>query len=68
MLLDSGAHPVDLGVPGDGLVVGIDHDHLEVLVGRILTHPIRVQHTETLESTADTLLQSQETLLFSQST
>jgi len=56
VLLDGGAHPVDLGVPGDGLVVGIDHDHLEVLVGGILTHPIRVQHTETLESTADTLL------------
>jgi len=56
MLLDSGAHPVDFGVSGDGLVVGIDHDHLEVLVGRILTHPVRVQHTKTLESTADALL------------
>ena len=28
MLLDAGAHPVDLGVPGDGGVVDVDHDHL----------------------------------------
>ena len=63
MLLDSGAHPVDFGVSGDGLVVGIDHDHLEVLVGRILTHPVRVQHTKTLESTADALLKSHEMLI-----
>ena len=61
MLHDGAAHPVDLGVARDGLVVRVDHDHLEVLVGGILTHPIRVQHTETLESTADTLLESQET-------
>ena len=30
MLLDGGAHPVDLGVAGDGGVVDVDHDHLVV--------------------------------------
>merc|ERR1711913_245668 len=33
VLLDGGAHPVDLGVAGDGGVVDVDHDHLVVLVG-----------------------------------
>ena len=28
--------PVDLGVSADGLVEGINHDHFEVLVGRVL--------------------------------
>ena len=36
MLHDGAAHPVDLGVARDGLVVRVDHDHLEVLVGRVL--------------------------------
>ena len=30
VLLDGGAHPVDLGVAGDGGVVDVDHDHLVV--------------------------------------
>ena len=30
MLLDGGAHPVDLGVAGDGGVVDVNHDHLIV--------------------------------------
>ena len=30
VLLDGGAHPVDLGVAGDGGVVDVDHDHLIV--------------------------------------
>ena len=29
VLLHRAAHPVDLGVPPDGLVVGVDHDDLE---------------------------------------
>ena len=36
VLHDGAAHPVDLGVARDGLVVRVDHDHLEVLVGRVL--------------------------------
>ena len=30
VLLDGGAHPVDLGVAGDGGVVDVDHDNLVV--------------------------------------
>ena len=56
VLLDGLGHPVDLGVPTDGLVEGIDHDHLKVLIGGVLANPVRVQHTETLESAANTLL------------
>ena len=33
MLLDGGAHPVDLGVAGDRGVVDVDHDHLIVPEG-----------------------------------
>ena len=36
MLHDGAAHPVDLGVARDGLVVRVDHDHLEVLVSGVL--------------------------------
>merc|ERR1719477_228505 len=56
MLLDWATHPVDLGIPGDGGVVHIHHDDLEVLVGRILSNPVRVQNSQTLESPANTFL------------
>ena len=36
MLHDWAAHPVDLGVARDGLVVRVDHDHFEVLVSGVL--------------------------------
>ena len=36
VLHDGAAHPVDLGVARDGLVVRVDHDHLEVLVSGVL--------------------------------
>ena len=50
------ADPVDLGVAAHGLVEGVDHDHLEELVGGVLSHPVGVQHTQTLAFTAGTLL------------
>jgi len=56
VLHDWPAHPVDLGVTSDGLVVDVDHDDLEVLVGGVLANPVRVEHTQSLESAADTLL------------
>merc|ERR1711997_254606 len=36
VLHDGSAHPVDLGIASDGLVVDVNHDDLEVLVGRVL--------------------------------
>ena len=56
MLLDGSAHPVDLGITTDGLVVRIDHDNLEVLVGGVLTHPVRVENSQALNTSSDTLL------------
>merc|ERR1719495_2938046 len=56
MFLDSSTHPVDLRIPGDGVVVDVNHDDLEILVCRVLTHPVRVQNTETLKATANTFL------------
>jgi len=50
------AHPVDLGVTSDGLVVRVDHDDLKVLVGGVLANPVRVEDTESLESAANTFL------------
>ena len=38
VLHDGAAHPVDLGVARDGLVVRVDQDHLEVLVGGVLKY------------------------------
>ena len=58
VLHDGPAHPVDLGVTCDGLVVDVDHDDLVVLVGRVLSNPVGVEDAETLESAANTLLQN----------
>ena len=56
VLLHRVAHPVDLGVSGDGSVVDIDHDDLIVLVGGVLAHPVRVQNPQTLEPSTHPLL------------
>jgi len=56
VLCDSAAHPVDLGVAGDGLVVRIDHDDLEVFVGGVLSNPVGVKDTQSLDPTSDTFL------------
>ena len=56
MLLDGVHDPVDLGIAPDGGVSHVDHDHLEVLVGRVLADPVRVQDSEPLESATHSLL------------
>lgn len=57
VLLDRVGDPVDLGVPPDGLVVRVDEDDLEVLVGRVLADPVRAEDAETLDTTAHTFLE-----------
>ena len=57
---DSATHPVNLGVPCYRLVVGVDQDHLEIFIGGVLAHPVGVEDTETLQSTANTFLQLSE--------
>merc|ERR1719445_1125026 len=56
VLHDGAAHPVDLGVARDGLVVRVDHDHLEVLVSGVLSDPVRVEDAKPLEPSSDTFL------------
>merc|ERR1719153_2221713 len=56
MFLHSSTHPVDLRIPRDGVMVNVNHDDLEILVSRILTHPVGVHNTQTLKATANTFL------------
>lgn len=52
-LVDGVDDPVNLGVSSDGLVRGVDEDDFEVLVGRVLVNPVRVQHSQVTASSAD---------------
>lgn len=56
VLVDGVDDPVDAGVATDGLVLGIDKDNLEVLVGRVLVDPVGVEDAEVGAAAADTLL------------
>lgn len=56
VLVDGVDDPVDAGVLADGLVLGVDEDDLEVLVGRVLVDPVRVEDTQVSAAAADTLL------------
>lgn len=48
--------PLRVGVASDGLVEGVDQDHLEEFVCGVFAYPVGVQHTETTAVTASTLL------------
>jgi len=48
--------PVDAGILADSLVLGVDEDDLEVLVGGVLVDPVRVEDAEVGAAAADTLL------------
>ena len=48
--------PVDAGITANGLVLGVDKDDLEVLVGGVLVDPVGVQDTQVGAATANTLL------------
>lgn len=56
--MDGVADPVDAGVAADGLVLGVDTDDLEVLVGGVLVDPVGVQDTQVGAAAANTLLSS----------
>lgn len=56
VLLLVGGDPVDSGVLGDGLVVGVNKDDLEELEGSVLTDPVGVEHSEVSAASADSLL------------
>jgi hypothetical protein len=56
--VDSVADPVDAGIAADSLVLGVNEDDLEVLVGGVLVDPVGVQDTQVGAATTDTLLSS----------
>ena len=43
-------------LPENGLIEGINHDDLEVLVGRILANQVGAQDTDSLDTTFHSLL------------
>jgi hypothetical protein len=58
VLMDGSNDPVDARIAADGLVLWVDEDDFEVLVGRVLVDPVGVQDTQVGAATADTLLSS----------
>ena len=54
--MDGVDDPVDTGILANGLVLRVNEDDLEVLVGRILVDPVRVEDAEVGATAADTLL------------
>jgi len=48
--------PVDAGITADSLVLRVNEDDLEVLVGRVLVDPVRIQDTQIGTTATDTLL------------
>ena len=55
-LVLGGGNPVDSGVTGDGLVVGVNKDDLVELEGSVLTNPVRVEDSEVSAASSNTLL------------
>ena len=58
VLVHSLCDPLGVWVASDGLVEGVDQDHLKELVGGVLAHPVGVQHSEGSAVTASTLLEN----------
>jgi hypothetical protein len=56
VLVDGVDDPVDASILADGLVLGVDEDDLEVLVGRVLVDPVGVKDAQVGAAAADTLL------------
>jgi hypothetical protein len=54
--VDGVADPVDAGITADGLVLGVDTDDLEVLVGGVLVDPVGVQDAQVGAAAANTFL------------
>jgi hypothetical protein len=57
-LVDGVADPVDAGITADGLVLRVNTDDLEILVGGVLVDPVGVQDTQVGAAAANTLLGS----------
>ena len=51
-----GGNPVDSGVAGDSLVVGVNEDDFEELEGSVLTDPVGVENSEVSATSGNSLL------------
>ncbi len=58
VLVNWGNDPVDAWIAADGLVLWVDEDDLEVLVGGVLVDPVGVQDAQVGATATDTLLRS----------
>mgnify|MGYP004700982797 FL=1 len=56
VLVDGVDNPVDAGISADSVVLRVNEDNLEVLVGRVLVNPVRVKNSEVTTTTASLLL------------
>jgi len=56
VLVDWVGDPVDAGITADGLVLRVDKNDLEVLVGRVLVDPVGVENAQVGATAANTLL------------
>jgi len=56
VLVDWVGDPVDASITADGLVLWVDEDDLEVLVGRVLVNPVGVEDAQVGTTATDTLL------------
>ena len=50
--------PIDARIFADSLVLRVNEDDLEVLVGGVLVDPVRVENAQVGTTTTDTLLSS----------
>ena len=50
------SNPVNSGISGDGLVVGVNKDDFEELEGSVLTNPVRVEDSEVSATSSNSLL------------
>lgn len=60
VLVHSLCDPLGVWVASDGLVEGVDQNHLKELVGGVLTHPVGVEHSQGSAVTASTLLEHKD--------
>lgn len=51
-----GSNPVNSGVTGDSLVLGVNKDDFEELEGSVLANPVRVEDSEVSAASSDSLL------------
>jgi hypothetical protein len=58
VLVDRVNDPVDARIATNSLVLRINENDLEVLVGRVLIDPVRVQDTQVSATASNTLLGS----------